>query len=60
MSSKHSVHHKAASSLGGLIGLLLCALVAALASGLTLAARRRRSNCLKYPNITATVRLWPT
>ena len=40
MSSKHSVHHKAASSLGGLIGLLLCALVAALASGLTPAALR--------------------
>ena len=40
MSSSHSVHHKAASSPGGLIGFLLCGLALALAGALALAAQR--------------------
>ncbi len=40
MSSSHSVHHKAASSPGGLIGFLLCGLALALVGALALAAQR--------------------
>ncbi len=40
MSSSHSVHHKAASSPGGLIGLFLCGLALALAGALALATQR--------------------
>jgi membrane protein YdbS with pleckstrin-like domain len=40
MSSRHTVHHRAATSPGGLIGILACGLTAAVVVGLVLAALR--------------------
>lgn len=40
MSSRHTVHHRAASSPGGLIGIVACGLSAAVVIGLVLAALR--------------------